>query len=215
MGACRLEQVYDNEGNFAPVLAAHLTAALPGEVQIVNRGELYANILVFSRIRHVIGMVTTIYTDSAYCVKGHRQGALKQKGSFNDDLWQLYFEQVERLQSQVVLVKVKAHLKLDDASVGLVLLPQLAGNAFADELAKIAASSAAIPAKVAESVRIAKVQNLKIMQHLMNANLEMVRLLELKGFRDTDKKKPKQVRQPRSSTPAARGHQPRRIRQSK
>ena len=165
-----------------------------------------AIVKVLERIRLCPGR-TTIATDSKYCINGFRAGQHKQRATFNDDLWELFFLQVTRLQGQVKLVKVKSHLKLLDAVQGHILLKDLAGNALADQLAKQAAEQAAIPEKVAESVEIGKAQAFNMLNHLVVANLEYVRQLEAAGFRDPHRHpKEHKPKQKRSRTPTIRGH---------
>ena len=77
---------------------------------------------VLSKICYRAAATATIITDSQYCVTGWLAGRAKQMGAFNDDLWHLFFLQVERLQGQVQLLKVKSHLTLGHAVRGSVLL---------------------------------------------------------------------------------------------
>ena len=162
-----------------------------------------------------MGETTIVITDSQYCVVGYRQGALKQQGTWNDDLWEAFFGQVERLQGQVVLVKVKSHLELLDAAHGLILLKDLTGNAIADNLAKKAADKAASTEKMSESIDIAKGTVHIILMHLVRANIEYLQQLESAGHRDPNQKRPVAKAPKKVRTPAHLGHEVRNIGKTK
>ena len=203
VGGCSLSQVLDSHGGLAPVLHSYLWGPLPGEAQTINRGELYAIIQVLTRICPVPGYVTTVVTDSQYCVRGWKAGQQAQMGAFNDDLWQRFFDQVERLGGEVQLVKVKSHLTLEHAVSGMILLQDLTGNTMADLLAKKAAAEAGVNEKTVESVKIGRAQQTNIIKHLVKANLTMVQLLEQQGFRQPHYRPPPQRR---FRHPGVRGH---------
>ena len=168
---------------------------------------MYAIVQVLARIRPKQGIITTVVTDSLYCVRGWMAGRACQMATFNDDLWHLFFQQVERLDGQLQLIKVKSHLTLAHAARGAILLHDLTGNTLADLLAKQAAARAAVPEKIAASVAIGKAQAAKILRHLVQANLTMVRLLEEEGHRKPQMKAPPPKQ--RYNHPRSRGHLPR------
>ena len=211
IAACSLKSMFTAGGAFEPEVEAHLMGPLPGPTQTINRGELYAIVQLLKRILHRPGKTTTVYTDSQYCVGGYMQGAIKQLATFNDDLWEAFFAEVARLNRQVVLIKVKSHLEIQDAANGLILLQDLTGNAIADSLAKKAAAKAAITTKEAEGVGIAKGTVIKVAMHLIKANLEYLQQLEAAGHRDPNKKRCAPAGASRKRTPAHRGHEVRRI----
>ena len=91
-------------------------------------------------------------------------------------------------------MKWKSYLHILDAVQGHILLKDLAGNASADSLAKTAAGQAAINEKIVASVKIGMANTIKIAMHLVTANLENLRQLEAKGFRNADQVKPAKTR---------------------
>ena len=127
---------------------------------------------------------TTIFTDSQYCCSGFAAGLAKQQATFNDDLWARFFTQIQRHEHRVTLIKVKSHLDLHDATAGAILLKDLVGNAMADQAAKLAAADFAVPAKVATKVRGEQEGSLKVLRHLVAANLENLKQLSDLGLRE-------------------------------
>ena len=105
------------QGQFQPDIKAILQAPLPGLTQTVNRGELYAIILLLEHIEPVAGECTIIYTDSQYCIDGYTAGADQQSATFNDDLWMRFFGQVSRHGRRLALIKVKSHMEVADATL--------------------------------------------------------------------------------------------------
>ena len=150
----------------------------------INRGELYAISKLLANIAFVPDRITTVITDSQYCIDGYRSGEAAQQAAFNDDLWHLFFEQVRRLDGLVHLVKVKSHLEVRDAVLGHILLRDLAGNAMADSIARIAADAAQLDPKLTEGISNKVGHSIKVMKHLIAANLENLWQLEAKGLRD-------------------------------
>ena len=180
-GACRLQGIYANNGSIEPRITHIWRSNLPGAPQTVNRGELFAIISVLELIDPVQNVATIIYTDSAYCVRGFQVGRQAKKGSANDDLWTLFFLEVQRHQAEggkVKLVKVPSHRDLQDAAEGNILLEDLIGNALADAIAGLAASEAQLPVKMVEAVSIGKGRVINILKHLVAANLANVKLLD-------------------------------------
>ena len=207
VSACCLTSSLNAEGNLDPDFSAFMQAPLVGESQTVNRGELYAIITVLELIDPQKGEFTTIVTDSQYCIDGDTAGQAKQSSTWNDDLWNRYFKQLERHEHRVVLVKVKSHMDIYDAMQGSILLEDLVGNAMADEGAKKAAAAAELHEKIASKVRGEQSGARKILRHLVTANLEYLRLLEAKGHRDPNQKLPQAPLQRRPpSTASSRGH---------
>ena len=204
VGACSLARVCDVDGQFSPAISCYLKAPLPGPAQTINRGELYAIIKLLQHIVNVPGKITTIITDSQYCVTGYRAGESAQQARWNDDLWDLFFSQVRRLDGQVHLIKVKSHLEIQDVILGHVLLRDVTGNAMADCIARQAADSAAIDEKVAQNILIKIAHSKKVMKHLVCTTLEYLRQLEELGLRDREAQQPK----PREKRQGKdRGHQ--------
>ena len=206
VGACSLSRVLDIDGNFAPDVDAFLRAPLPGLAQTVNRGELYAIIKVLEHVIFVPDRITTIITDSQYCMDGYRAGEAAQQAAFNDDLWHLFFRQVRRLDGLVHLVKVKSHMEVRDAVLGHILLRDMVGNAMADSIARIAADAAQLDPKLTEGISNKVAHSIKVMKHLISANLENLRQLEAKGLRNQqgqDTPKPSAV----AGATRSRGHQ--------
>ena len=82
-----------------PVLKAWLVCPLPGPGQTVNRGELWAVIMVLEAIELEAGCVSTIFSDSKYVVgiyTAFEQTRSPPKPDFNDDLRMLLFKQMVR-----------------------------------------------------------------------------------------------------------------------
>ena len=207
VAACSLASFLTSAGDLCPEVSAYLQAPLCGMTQSTNRGELYAIILVLEMVVPCLDQITTIYTDSQYCCDGYAAGAQRQKAAFNDDLWARFFGQVARHQGRVSLIKVKSHLTLQDAAAGGILLKDLVGNAMADQAAKLAAADFEVPESIAEKVQGEQQGAMKILRHLVAANVENLRQLQALGLRDPAHRSRQPTAAPKPSPLAAnRGH---------
>ena len=176
-GAVRVGDVVNASGRLDPQILAYMEAALPDMTQTVNRGELYSIIQVLKRVLPDSSSITTIVTDSQYCVNGFAAGRKAQEIAWNDDLWSDFFDEVDRHGGKVFLRKVASHLELRDVVQGVILLVDLAGNALADSAAGACADRMALLDQQVESVQAHKGKTLKVLRHVVAANLANVRLL--------------------------------------
>ena len=125
-----------------PELKAGLFGGVPGPVQIVPRSELLAAVRTLELTNPE---PVALFSDSAYFVDGAADDREHAFASGNGDLWQRYWQSVDRHLGRVLVVKVKAHAELEALSMGHIEWWHFAGNHFADRLANRGAESAALP----------------------------------------------------------------------
>ena len=89
--------------------------------------------------------LVALFSDSAYFVDGAAGDREHAFASGNGDLWQRYWQSVDRHLGCVLVVRVKAHAEPDALSMGHIEWWHFAGNHFADRLANRGAESAALP----------------------------------------------------------------------
>ena len=86
--------------------------------QTVNRGELGGGVAVLAQVAPVAGMWTTLVTDSGYVVRGASLPREALLLGINGDTSMDWHEQVDRHGYRVRVVKVTAHLNLQDVRDG-------------------------------------------------------------------------------------------------
>ena len=73
-------------------------------------------------------------------------------------------------------------MEVRDAVLGHILLRDMAGNAIADSIARIAADAAQLDTKLTEGIANKVGHSLKVMKHLIATNLENLQQLEAMGL---------------------------------
>ena len=86
------------------------------------------------QIEPVEGQWSTIYTDSAYFVRGAALPSHALLARANGDIWLSRGQQVRRHGGRVQCVKVLAHMTLQDVSVGVLTMRVFLGNLVALDL---------------------------------------------------------------------------------
>ena len=93
-----------------PELRAGLFGGVPGPLQTVPRSELLAAVrtLELTDPEPVV-----LFSDSAYLVYGAADDMGHALAKGNGDLWQRYWQSVDKHLGCVLVVKVKAHAELE------------------------------------------------------------------------------------------------------
>ena len=97
-------------GQAMPKELAWMRGPLMGSRQSVPRGELFA---IVEALRHSTSAPIVIFSDASYVVKGWHEGPAG-KHTTHSDLWTQVWQEIERLEWQVLIVKVKAHTEAID-----------------------------------------------------------------------------------------------------
>jgi len=119
---------------------------LPGQVQTVARGELYA--LVFLVGKLAPSTVVDFVTDNEGVYKMFNQGRTASKNSVNCDLYTALFHDIECKAVRLTVRWMPSHLKPTDVRPPGVSLLDVQGNEHADRLAGEAALTACVPLHV-------------------------------------------------------------------
>ena len=111
---------------------------LPGFVHTVPRAELYAILEIANNLAQYA--VATITSDSKINVDMYESGEEQAKRSANGDLWESFYEVVERNFLKIRLRWAKGHASLDVVDRYQITTKDACGNMMADSLAERAAS---------------------------------------------------------------------------
>lgn len=176
--AAKIESTFNTSGDFDPVASHLLTTSTPG-LQTINRAELFILVATLQQISPVHGEWTELVSDSLYCTLTYNEwGFAKAIHGPKSDLWQLFFDEVQRHGYRVRLRKVEAHCKLSDAQCGAISFADLVGNGFADALAGHAAKQQALHPDVISSFAVAKNHTIKVLKRLVVTNICFLELLK-------------------------------------
>ena len=139
---------------------------LAGPIQTVNRGELCALIQVLRCIKPDEGAWTTIYTDSAYCVRGADlpKGALLS--GINGDLWAEWDAEHNRHGGRVCLIKVPAHCTVQDTRIGVLSFFAYFGNLVADRYAAMVAQEHQVSSNEVKHRSIGEAVHCRVLKHI-------------------------------------------------